>query len=282
MGAAMAATLRRAGFDVVVFNRTRESAEKVAATTGAMVADTAREAAGSADITISSLADDAALKSVYAGPDGLAAGLQQGTVAVDTSTVDPGTIEGLESLVQASGAVFIDAPVSGSVQLVEAGKLTIMAGGEAAALELARPALEALSAQIFHLGPLGSGATMKLAVNALVHATNTALSEALVLAEKAGVDRERAYEVFAAGAGGSPFLHYKKEAYLHPEVAPVAFSVDLVAKDLQLILALAEHVGAEMSQATANLAVTTAAIGRGLGDRDMSAIAEYLRGSSTA
>jgi 3-hydroxyisobutyrate dehydrogenase/2-hydroxy-3-oxopropionate reductase len=118
---------------------------------------------------------------------------------------------------------------------------------------------------------------MKLAVNALVHATNTALSEALVLAEKAGVDRALAYEVFGAGAGGSPFLHYKKDAYLHPAEAPVAFSLELVAKDLQLILSLAERVGAEMPQGIANLTVTKAAIDDGYGGRDMSALAEYLR-----
>lgn len=277
MGAAMAATLGRTGFDVVVFNRTRSSADRVAAAVGARVAETAREAAAAADIVISSLADDAALEAVYTGPDGVAAGLRAGTVAADTSTIDPGTVRGLLAPVEAAGAALIDAPVSGSVGLVEAGKLTIMVGGEASALDLARPALEALSARIFHMGPLGTGATMKLAVNALVHATNTALAEALVLAEKAGVDRALAYEVFAAGAGGSPFVQYKKEAYLHPDEAPVAFSLDLAAKDLQLIMALAERVGAPMDQGEANLDVTLAAIGGGFGARDMSAIAQHLR-----
>lgn len=277
MGAAMAGTLGQAGFDLVVYNRTRESAERTAAVTGARVANTARDAAAAADIVISSLGDDAALESLYRGPDGVAAGMRAGTVAADTSTVDPGTIADLFPLFRDAGAHLLDAPVSGSVGLVEAGKLTIMAGGESAALELARPALESLSAQIFHMGPLGSGATMKLAVNALVHAINTALSEALVLAEKAGVERELAYEVFAAGAGGSPFVHYKREAYVHPDEAPVAFNLDLAAKDLRLILALANRVGAGMQQGTANLEVTEAAIARGFGDHDMSALAEYLR-----
>ncbi len=278
MGAAMAGTLRRAEFEVVVYNRTRASAEQTAAQTGASVADTARDAAAEADIVISSLADDGALQAVYAGLDGVAAGLKPGSVAADTSTVDPETIRALAPLCEAAGAGLLDAPVSGSVQLVEAGKLTIMVGGDARALDMARPALEALSAQIFHVGALGTGATMKLAVNALVHATNTALSEALVLAEKAGVDRALAYEVFSAGAGGSPFVHYKKDAYLRPDETAVAFSLDLVAKDLKLILALADRVGAGMSQGAANLAIAAAAIDRGLGDHDMSAIAEYLRG----
>lgn len=279
MGAAMAGTLSRAGFDVVLYNRTRETAEKAAAGIGARVVDTPREAAASADVVITSLADDAALEAVYRGPDGVVAGLREGMVVADTSTVDPGTVRELQDLVEAAGASLLDAPVSGSVALVEAGNLTIMVGGDAGALDRTRSVLEALSARIFHLGPLGAGATMKLAVNALVHAINTALSESLVLAEQAGVDRALAYEVFAAGAGGAPFVQYKQQAYLEPDAAPVAFSLDLVAKDLRLILGLAESVGVTMSQGAANLAVTEAAIASGLGDRDMSAIAEHLRGS---
>jgi 3-hydroxyisobutyrate dehydrogenase/2-hydroxy-3-oxopropionate reductase len=278
MGAAMATRLGGAGFELVVYNRTRSVAEQVAERIGARLAGSPREAAAAADIVLTSLADDAALEGVFGGPDGVAAGLRPGTVAADTSTVDPETVRGLVRLVADSGAGIIDAPVSGSVALVEAGKLTIMVGGESAHLESARPALEALSARIFHLGPVGAGATVKLAVNALVHATNTALSEALVLAEKAGVERALAYEVFAAGAGGSPFVQYKQEAYLNPDQAPVAFSLELVAKDLGLILALAEHVGAPMQQGATNLALTRAAIVEGYGERDMSAIAEFLRG----
>jgi 3-hydroxyisobutyrate dehydrogenase/2-hydroxy-3-oxopropionate reductase len=273
MGAGMVGTLQRAGFDVVAYNRTRGAAEA----TGAEVADSARQAVAGADITISSLADDDALTAVYSGPDGVLAGLQTGAVAIDTSTVKPATIQALAPLVAAKGASFIDAPVSGSVGLVEAGQLTVMVGGDLAALELARLPLDALASKIFHVGPIGSGATVKLAVNALVHATNTALSEAIVLAEKSGVDRALAYEVFASGAAGSPFLQYKKEAYLHPEAAPVAFSLDLVAKDLRLILTLADQVGAPMEQGAANLEVTEAAIRAGLGERDMSIIAEHLR-----
>lgn len=273
MGAAMVGTLRRAGFDVVAFNRTRAAAEA----TGAEVAASAREAASRADITISSLADDDALIEVYSGPSGVMAGLRTGTVAVETSTVNPATSRTLAPQVAETGASFIDAPVSGSVALVDAGQLTIMAGGDSAALDLARPALDALASKVFHVGGVGSGATLKLAVNALVHATNTALSEAIVLAEKAGVGRALAYEVFASGAAGSPFLQYKKESYLHPDSAPVAFTLDLVAKDLRLILELAGQAGAPMDQGAANLRLTEAAINAGLGDRDLSAIADYLR-----
>lgn len=120
---------------------------------------------------------------------------------------------------------------------------------------------------------------MKLAVNAVVHALDVAISEALVLAEKAGVDRASAYNVFANGAVAAPFVLYKQEAFLHPEESPVAFSLDLVAKDLDLILDLAGEVGARMDQAGLNRAVVARALEAGLGDRDLSAIAVLLRES---
>jgi 3-hydroxyisobutyrate dehydrogenase-like beta-hydroxyacid dehydrogenase len=153
-----------------------------------------------------------------------------------------------------------------------------MAGGSGEALEKARPVLEALAAKVYEVGELGSGATMKLAVNAVVHAINVAVSEALVLAEKAGVDRAIAYEVFANSAAGSPFIQYKQSAFLNPDDTPLAFSLDLVAKDLDLILSLAERVGVEMDQGAANREVARKAIAAGLGDQDMSALAGYLRG----
>lgn len=118
---------------------------------------------------------------------------------------------------------------------------------------------------------------MKLAVNDVVHATNQALAEALVLAEKAGVERKIAYEVFANSAVTSPFVLYKRAAFEHPEDAPVAFSLGLVAKDYDLILALADRVGATMDQARAGRRTVGAAIEAGWGGGDMSALAVMLR-----
>jgi 3-hydroxyisobutyrate dehydrogenase/2-hydroxy-3-oxopropionate reductase len=282
MGGAMAGTLRRARFDVTVWNRTRSAAEAVARQVGADVAATAREAVANVDVVISSLADDAAVKAVYTGADGAAAGLREGTVVLETSTIAPRTIHEIRPAIEGRGAALLDAPVSGSVSLVAKGELTIMVGGDPTALERARPALKALSARLFHVGGLGAGATMKLAVNALVHAINVALSEALVLAEKAGVERGRAYDVFAAGAGAAPFVLYKRAAFEHPEETPVAFSLDLMAKDLDLILGLAGQVGARMDQAAVNRATAMAAIAAGLGARDMSSIASFLRARAVA
>jgi 3-hydroxyisobutyrate dehydrogenase/2-hydroxy-3-oxopropionate reductase len=163
------------------------------------------------------------------------------------------------------------------VSTVEAGALLVMAGGDAAALERARPALDAIATRVVHLGPLGAGATMKLVVNAMVHALDVALSEALVLAERAGVDREAAYDVIAASAVGAPFVAYKREAFLHPEEAPVAFALDLVAKDLALADALAVRVGADMRQLAVNREVVGEAVAAGLGGADLSAVARHLR-----
>jgi 3-hydroxyisobutyrate dehydrogenase-like beta-hydroxyacid dehydrogenase len=193
------------------------------------------------------------------------------------STIAPRTVREIASIVEARGAVLLDAPVSGSVPLVEAGTLLIMVGGDAAALERARPVLEAMAKKLIHVGSLGAGATTKLAVNALVHGLGVALSESLVLAERAGIERSTAYEVFASGAAAAPFVLYKRPAFERPDETPVAFSLDLVAKDLDLILELADGAGAPMPQAESNRAEIGRAIEAGLGSADMSALARHLR-----
>jgi 3-hydroxyisobutyrate dehydrogenase-like beta-hydroxyacid dehydrogenase len=277
MGAAMVGTLRRAGLPVVVFNRTRSRAEAAAEAAGAQVAATAGEAAAGAQVVLSSLADDAAVEAAYTGPDGVLAGLGPGTVVCESSTVDPGIVRRLGPLVADRGAFLLDTPVSGSVSTVEAGQLTVMAGGDPAALERARPVLDHLARQIFHVGGLGSGAVMKLTVNSVLHGLNLALAEGLVLAEKAGVDRATAYEVFAASVIAAPFVHYKREAFEHPGRPPVAFSLELAGKDLDLALDLAAQAGAPMEQAATNRQVVRAAVAAGLGGHDLSELATYLR-----
>ncbi|MBI4259094.1 MAG: NAD(P)-dependent oxidoreductase [Actinobacteria bacterium] len=278
MGGAMAATISRAGFDTVLWNRDVSKARRVGEALGAPVAGSAAEAASRADVVLTSLADDAAVQSVYLDPGGVVEGIDPAAVAIEASTVDPRTVEVVGSAVDGTGAGFLDCPVSGSVSTVEAGGLTIMAGGDADLLERVRPVLEALASRIIHVGGRGAGAATKLAVNGLVHGLNVALSEAVVLAERAGVDRATAYEVFASGAGGAPFVHYKRAAYEQPEEAPVAFSLDLVAKDLELIIGLGERVGAPMRQAATSLDIVRRAIAGGFGERDLSAIAVFLRG----
>jgi 3-hydroxyisobutyrate dehydrogenase-like beta-hydroxyacid dehydrogenase len=294
MGSAIARAIARrlagegidGGGRLVLYNRTAERADALAAELRAVpglaervtVAPTAAEAAAAADVLLSSVADDAALADLYRRPGGVLEGLRLSSVAVDLSTVLPATVKALAAEVaERTGAAFLDVPVSGSTATAEAGQLTLMAGGDETALERARPVLAAFSARIFHLGPSGAGATMKLAVNTVILALNGAIAEALVLAERAGVDRERAYEVFAASAIGAPYVHYKRAAFLDPAAVPPAFSVALAEKDLRLALGLAAEVGARLPLGEATLATlleTEAAIGP---DRDFSEVATYLR-----
>ncbi len=280
MGSAMAHALARAGVSVVLQNRTPGRAEALAAELGARVASTPAEAAAVADVTITMLADDAAVQSIFRGPHGLIRGARTGSVLVDMSTVLPTTIRSLADEVRAAGAGLLDSPVSGSVGLAEAGSLTLMVGGEAADLERARPALEPLAKTIIHVGPLGAGAAMKLAVNTVIFGLNQAVAEALVLAEAAGVDRATAYDVLAASAVGAPFVAYKRAAFLEPEATPVAFALALAEKDLGLIAALAAELGVPTPQSTVNLEEVRAASANGRGDRDFSAVAEDLRARS--
>jgi 3-hydroxyisobutyrate dehydrogenase-like beta-hydroxyacid dehydrogenase len=279
MGGSMARALAAAGFEVVCWNRTSEAAETLATELGGRAVARPADVAAAADICISMLADGAAVEAVFRGPDGLLAGARPGNVLVDSSTVPPSTIRGFETDAGGAGAGLLDAPVSGSVALAESGSLTIMVGGEPADLERARPVLDALAKTVFHVGPLGNGAAMKLAVNAVIFGLNEALAEGLVLAEAAGIDRTLAYDVLAASAAGAPFVGYKRGAFLDPDNTPVAFSLDLAAKDLRLIAALAREVGVPTPQAITNLeAITAAAAGEG-GDRDFSTVAKHLRNS---
>ena len=161
--------------------------------------------------------------------------------------------------------------------MVDSGQLTVMAGGDRAALELARPVLASFASRVFHLGDVGAGATMKLVVNAVVAGLNAALSEALVLAEKAGLDRSTTYDVLESSAVAAPFVKYKRAAFVDPESAAVAFSLALAKKDLDLIARLASQVGARMDQSAATRALVTEAVTSGLADADISALAAYLR-----
>lgn len=280
MGSAMARRFHGAGHDLVVWNRDRTKAEALADDTGAAIAASPAAAAKEADVVVTSLADDAALVDVYLGLEGVASGIRPDAIALDTSTVDPATIRQVGASLGAVGARFCDCPVSGSVSTVEAGTLTIMAGGEPEVVAAVEAVLSAIAQKVVRVGDLGSGAACKLAVNGLLHSFNVALSEALVLAERAGVDREAAYEVFASGAAGAPYVHYKRQAFEHPDEVDVAFTLDLAAKDLDLVRALGERVGATLEQAGTTAAIVEAAIASGMGGRDLSAIAVYLRGES--
>jgi 3-hydroxyisobutyrate dehydrogenase/2-hydroxy-3-oxopropionate reductase len=277
MGSAMAERLRGSGVTVTLYNRTPERATELAARIGAGTAATPAEAAGGSDIVISMVADDDAVAALYGGPDGVVAGLRPGSVAVDMSTVLPGTIQALAAAVRGRGAGILDAPVSGSVATTQSGELTIMVGGEMADLDRARPVFELLARRIVHIGGLGAGAAMKLAVNTVIFGLNGAVAEGLVLAERSGIERSLAYEVIAASAVGAPFVGYKRDAFVEPETTPVAFSLRLAEKDLRLIAGQAEATWLSLPQAAANLELIRAAERSVGADADFSMVASHLR-----
>jgi 3-hydroxyisobutyrate dehydrogenase-like beta-hydroxyacid dehydrogenase len=280
MGSAMAVAVANAGLPLHLYNRSPDSATALAGRLGAIAWPTPAALAEHVDVAISMVADGAAVEALHAGPDGIPAGIRAGSVVVDMSTVLPSTIRTLEPAVRGRGAGILDAPVSGSVGLAEAGQLTVMVGGSADDLERARPALEAIGARIFHLGPLGTGSAMKLAVNTVVFALNGGLAEALVLAERAGIDRSVAYDVLEVSAVGAPFVGYKRAAFVEPESTPTAFSLELTEKDLRLIAELATGVGLSLPQASTNLALVRAAEATQGSAADLSAVAGHLRGTA--
>ena len=207
----MAGTLRRAGFHVIVWNRDSGRCQAVARTSGAEVADSAKGAAGATDIAITSLADDAAVRAVYA--DALE-GFHDGQVVLEMSTIAPETVRAVEPSVRARGARLLDAPVSGSVPVVERGELLIMAGGEADALDRARPVLEAMSSKIIHAGEL-DGATISSRSTRPSTAQRGALG-GVVLAERAGVARRPPTRSFASGAAAAPYVLTTGAAFERP------------------------------------------------------------------
>ena len=277
MGAPMAANLVKAGYPVVVWNRTLEKATAFAAEHGAEAAETPARAAAQTDVVITMLADDAALAACHRDAGGILAGLKAGAVVVDMGTSSPGIVAELTRDVAARGGRFVDAPVSGSVAAATDAALTILAAGPVDAVEAVRPVLAAMGKKVFHLGESGNGSAMKLAVNTVVHGLNCALAEALVLAERSGIARADAYEVFLNSAIAAPFVHYRQEAFERPGGVPVAFRMVLAGKDLRLAQELAAALGAVLPQAARNQDIFARAIAAGYGEHDESAVADYLR-----
>lgn len=283
MGWWMAANVARAGYPLWVQNRTRSRAEAFAAEHPVRgVCDTPGELARAVDVVVTMLADGPAVDDVYLGEGGLLSSVRPGCVLIEMSTIGPDHLAVLADKVVAAGVELVDAPVSGSVALAQTGRLLVMAGGEPAAIERVRPLLETIGSNVLHVGPSGAGATMKLVVNTVVYGLNQSVSEALVLAERAGLDRLLTYQVFVSSAIAAPFVQYRREAFERPGNVPVAFSIELASKDLELILDLGEDLGADLRQARTNLTVLDETAAAGLREEDVSAVARYLRDKNRA
>ena len=205
MGSRMARNLRAAGYDVVVWNRTRSRADEL----GEPIADTPREAAEGAGIVITMVVDAPQVEAVLFGDDGAAEGLAKGCLVVDMSTIAPSAVKQIATRLAEHGIGFVDAPVTGSKPRAEDGTLTIMAGGSEADFARAKPLFDAMGKLVVHCGPSGHGAMVKLLNNALAAINAAALAEAIDVAETYGLNSDRLIEVMGAGSAKSMMLDLK-------------------------------------------------------------------------
>lgn len=268
MGGAIARKVAGGGHDVVVWNRTRARAETVASgVDGVRVADTAAEAVTGASVVLTMMADGAATCAVLLSDDVLGA-FDDDTVVVDLGTSGVDAARRLAEGLSTRGVAFVDAPVSGSVTAVEAGTLLVMAGGAAEDVGRAEDVLGSFARRVLPVGEPGAGQVMKLAVNLVLHDLNAALAESLRLAEGAGVAREDAYSVLQESVVGAPYVQYKRAAFLETST-PVAMTLALVAKDLQLITEQARRTGRPALVTEQVLSTVRQAVEAGMGERDM-------------
>ena len=280
MGRPMAANLVRAGFDVVVWNRTRSRAERFAADHDATVAGSPAEAAAAAGVAITMVPDAPEVEEVLFGPDGAAGGLGEGDLAIDMSTIAPHSSIAIGERLRGAGAGFLDAPVTGSRPKAEDATLTIMAGGESADFERARPVLEAMGRLVLHVGPQGHGSLIKLINNTLAAVNAAALAEALVLARSAGLDTDALRTVVAAGSGASAMLELKAGPMLDRDYEPL-FKLEHMLKDVRHLLAEAAGLEAPAELGAAAERLYAGAASQGLGERDFAAVIEAVAGRRT-
>src|SRR5713226_6069806 len=273
MGRPMGANLLKAGFPLVVWNRTRARAEALAQQ-GARVAATPREAAAACDVLLTIVSDPPALESVLWGADGALAGLRRGSIYVDSSTVAPALARRIAAACAERGAEFLDAPVTGGTWGAEKVELVFMVGGDQQTLERVDPVLGAMGKRWFHLGPHGAGQTVKLAMNMILALEVDALAEALALVTRAGVAGERLVEVMQSSMARSPLLDIKAPMILQADYAP-SFPLRLMHKDLGLALDLANQLGVPLPATAAAREIYNAVKGSAKEDLDYAAVARF-------
>ena len=285
MGQPMVNNLIRKGFTVAAYD-IAPAALAAAAKLGASPAASAAEAARGAELLITMLPSSSHVEAAYLGPGGVLEGAAAGRLCVDMSTIDPGTSRRVAAALGRRGVRFLDAPVSGAVPKAIEGTLTIMVGGAAEDLEEARPALAALGTTIIHVGPVGSGEVAKLCNNLIAGVAMVAVSEAFRVAEGFGVDPRVLTEVIASSSGGTWVMAHGHPV---PGVVPSApssrdyapgFTVDLMAKDLGLVVAAGRELRVPMAVAPAAQQILRLASSHGLGRKDFSAVYAFLKPSS--
>jgi 3-hydroxyisobutyrate dehydrogenase len=278
LGTAMAERLAECGNDLIVWNRSADKAQPLL-DLGATAATSPADLASRSDIVLTILTDAAAIDAVYSGPAGLLAGEAEGKLFVEMSTVQPETQIALAATVRASGAAFIECPVGGTTGPARAGKLIGLTGGEAADIERARPVLEQLCRRIDHAGPVGAGASLKLAINLPLLVFYQALGEAYTLCKHLGHEPGKLIELFADTSGGPNVLKIRGAAIgvalAGQDPGAPTFNIDLVRKDLRTMIAEAARLGTTLPLVERTLAIYDEAAAASWGKRDASALAGY-------
>ena len=271
MGAAMAERLMKVGHEVTVWNRSPEKTKPLEEA-GAKVARTAREVASASELVISILTDANAIAATYEGDSGLLAGDVRNKLFVEMSTVRPEVEEQLAAKVSAKGAGIVDCPVGGSIGPAREGKLFGFVGGEPADVARAKPVLDQLCRRVEHVGPVGAGARMKLAINLPLLVYWQALGEALFLIKSLGLDPARVIDILSDTSGGPNLLKARGAAIVaalqEREVAPVTFDVDSICKDLRTMIEEGRAMGASLPVTESALAAIDEAARNGLGPKD--------------
>jgi 3-hydroxyisobutyrate dehydrogenase len=275
MGAAMAANIARAGFPLVVWNRTPGRAE-LPVSLGATELATPREVAAAAEIVVICVSDTPDVEAVLFGPDGLAEALEPGRLVIDCSTISPAGTRVMADRLRAQGVAMIDAPVSGGSEGAQKGTLTIMVGGEADDLERGRGVLAAMGRTITHMGPIGAGQVTKAANQVILAGTYLAVAEGVVLAMKAGLDAKQVVEALVGGAARSWVLENRSGRMIDNDY-PLGFRLALHQKDMGIALALAQEVGAALPVSALAAQIEAGLVARGHGDDDNSALARAIR-----
>jgi 3-hydroxyisobutyrate dehydrogenase-like beta-hydroxyacid dehydrogenase len=273
MGGNMAARLLAAGYTVYGEERNREHAQDLIEQ-GLQWCDTPREVAEAADVLFTSVPDDRVLEEVASEPDGILAGLAAGKTWIDVSTVSPQASREVAARARAKDAWMLDAPVSGSVPQVQAGTLTIMVGGDQNAYHRVAPILRELGTPT-HIGDNGQGLVLKLAINISLAVQMLAFAEGLLLAERSGVDRQRALDVMQASPIGSPMLRARASIILDPP-EEAWFDLSFMHKDIELALDAARRLGIPLPTAERADEVLERAQALGYERRDLAALFQAL------
>lgn len=275
MGIPMVKNLVQAGYEVTVYNRTADKAYALREEIGVKVAEQRAELPQDADVIISMLTNDAAVREVYEGSEGIfQAAEKKGLIVIDMSTVSPDTTRELAKIAGKKGISYLDAPVSGSVKPATEGQLVIMVGGDSVAFDTAKPVLEVLGKSATLLGDQGSGNVAKLAINLFLGITIQGLSEATLFASKNGIAPEALLPLINSSAVGSSITKIKSDNIIQGDYK-AAFALKLLRKDL----GLAAGMGMNSALGTVVSDTFQKAMDSGLSDEDMVAVYKYLEKS---